>query len=803
MVDMYMLRILPCLLLLCLFCTPIQAEQPHVVKKLHDHSSRGRNLLLAQQFKPFNKDKPLLREGDVFVCENTTNKEVNGLIYPLELNQKELLPIFVNAESLAENVEGATNKNYGIYVDLFFQDGTTRWGLSAPFEVGTHDWQKQELVIMPEKPVKKLNVHLLFRSHSGKVKFRNYSLQTMQIPTTGTVFDMVSILPLEKNAPFCKFQIRDVAQDTDFLELTSNTLGFDLQTKQVSTEITEVTLKSLTTSDRAITLICAVAVPEDQKKNLRFWYDLRNSEQVAPNREYLSATTTLPIGANGRLSRYPFAALSNETWGYALGIDPGTPAIYRVAYHSATGELYLAFDLGFTAEKDSVTLRFCEFPFKGEDGMRGALTEYYRIYPEYFKVRVPKQGLWMPFSSIQSIENWEDFGFAFKEGTKELTWDNEQGILTFHYTEPLTWWMPLTDSTPRTRESIFAEARRLAEQKNHPNAIALYSSVFYTRSGDAAYQLRDTPWCKGVVWSINDAPGISEPSSFSTKWNTDILRQNYGADRVGNLAGEYVDSSEGYVTDDMDFRREHFGKMQTPLTFAYVDQQPGIYKGLVVFEYVQALARDLHDQGLFVMLGGTPGQFFWLATQGDVMGTETSWYSSGNWKPMSDESLTYRRVICGAKPYCFLLNAEFDKFPKEIAEKYMKRCLAYGFFPGFFSPNASSSTAYFTKPDYYNRDRDLFKKYIPLCKRVAEAGWKPLALAQSDDSRVYVERFGEQCWTVFNDSTTTKTVRIRFRLDQSPPKMVELLSGKEYRLTNNVLELKLSGEDVAVLSLAP
>ena len=37
---------------------------------------------------------------------------------------------------------------------------------------------------------------------------------------------------------------------------------------------------------------------------------------------------------------------------------------------------------------------------------------------------------------------------------------------------------------------------------------------------------------------------------------------------------------------------------------------------------------------------------------------------------------------------------------------------------------------YFTRPELYNRDRPLFKKYVPLCKRVAEAGWEPITQAQ-------------------------------------------------------------------------
>ena len=92
---------------------------------------------------------------------------------------------------------------------------------------------------------------------------------------------------------------------------------------------------------------------------------------------------------------------------------------------------------------------------------------------------------------------------------------------------------------------------------------------------------------------------------------------------------------------------------------------------------------------------------------------------------MTDADLLYRRALCKGKPYCFLMNSRFEEFSHELVEKYMKRALAYGMFPGFFSHNASEGH-YFTRPELYDRDRPLFTKYVPLCRKVAEAGWEPM-----------------------------------------------------------------------------
>ncbi|MBC7338102.1 MAG: hypothetical protein H5U01_17765, partial [Clostridia bacterium] len=170
------------------------------------------------------------------------------------------------------------------------------------------------------------------------------------------------------------------------------------------------------------------------------------------------------------------------------------------------------------------------------------------------------------------------------------------------------------------------------------------------------------------------------------KWNAEIRERLYGPNRQADLDGEYIDSSEGYVTDELDFRRDHFVG-ERPLTYDGDSLQPAVFRGLIVFEYVREIAEDVHGMGKYMMANGTPSQLCWLVPWLDVLGTETNWNRDGKWQPMSDGELLYRRALCGKKPYCFLMNTNFDQFDHEHVEKYMARSLAYGMFPGFFSPN--------------------------------------------------------------------------------------------------------------------
>jgi hypothetical protein len=474
------------------------------------------------------------------------------------------------------------------------------------------------------------------------------------------------------------------------------------------------------------------------------------------------------------------------------------PAFFRVGYNSGTHELFIAYDIGLAPEKPEARLRFCRFDFDPKWQFRAALARYYDIFPEYFRCRTPKPGLWMPFAKISAVKNWEDFGFKFKEGNNETQWDDEHQIITFRYTEPMTWWMRIPKEAPRTLSAALAEAERLAKEKGDSNARALLTSGFHNERGESPARLLDTPWCDGAVWSINSMPNVQgEITDFKNKWNPTLREKLYGSQTTGDLDGEYIDSSEGYVTDELDFRRDHFAAAGTPLTFSSDDHKVGIFRGLIAFEYVRGIGRDIRAMDKLMMANATPISLCWLAPLLDVMGSETDWNPGGLWRPMSDSDLLYRRALCKGKPYCFLMNTRFEEFPHELVEKYMKRCLAYGMFPGFFSHNASQGH-YFTRPELYDRDRDLFKKYVPLCKLMAEAGWEPITRAHSSDSLVYVERFGDRFFTIFNDSTERRAVTITLE-QKTTGDVRELVNGHTIKSQAGQINLMLESEDVAVI----
>ena len=760
----------------------------------------GENLLKADAWRPWQKG--FTREGALFVCDNGGEGSVQrGVSQTVVLNQAAPHPIVATCWSKAEGVGGSANSDYSLYLDLVYTDGTSLWGQVSPFKTGTHDWQRAQVTVFPAKPVRSLSFHMLLRRHAGKASFKDPKLAVLKTPAGAALFDGVPVRLRGKPAE--RFLARDVAAGSDFVAFEGGkTIGLTLRLNESAgrghTSIA-ATLADTTGRDRAVTLVYTVPFAAG---GARWLIDPRRGVPVTPTQEYLRALRAGSVGANGLMSRYPLAAVARGDRGAAICLDLAFPAFYRVGYSAGTGLLYIAFDLALVKEKPTAVVRFATFGFDAAWGFRGAVAEMYEVFPDHFKCRTPEMGLWMPFHKTSTVKGWQDFGFKFKEGTNETAWDDAHGLTTFRYTEPMTWWMRMPKGMPRTIEAATAEAHRLAE-KNDRRAQAFLASGYHDESGRFPARLRDTPWCDGAVWSINSMPGVAgEVTDFGNKWSDGLRDRLYGPNRKGDLDGEYVDSSEGYVTDVLNFRRDHFAAARTPLVFASGSHAPAIFRGLIVFEYVRAIEKDVRAMGKLMMANGAPTRLPWLVPMLDVCGTETNWHRGGAWTPMSDEELLYRRVMCGPKPYCFLMNTRFEQFGPDLVERYMKRCLAYGMFPGFFSHNASQGH-YFSRPELYDRDRPLFKKYVPLVKRVAEAGWRPVTLARSSDPKMCLERWGDRYLTVFNDSDREQTTTLTLDGRDVPSTCLDLVRGRRVAWTGKATPITLGPEDVALIDLAP
>ncbi len=228
------------------------------------------------------------------------------------------------------------------------------------------------------------------------------------------------------------------------------------------------------------------------------------------------------------------------------------------------------------------------------------------------------------------------------------------------------------------------------------------------------------------------------------------------------LDGLYFDGFGEWVMPNENYRRDHWRAADFPLTFSWRTKQPTQVTAFGIYEYLAAAASQLHAAGKLVMANGFVAAFPFAAHWLDVGGWEIRWTRSRDDFAFFD----HLRVLAYRKPFLPLNNEFFDReFTGDVAEGYFQWALFYGFPPSCFAPGAGAFGNYWDNPEFHNRDRHLFRRYIPLIVRLCEAGWEPITHAWTDNNHVLVERFGR--WgegnlhfAVHNSTGQLQSVRI-------------------------------------------
>jgi hypothetical protein len=548
---------------------------------------------------------------------------------------------------------------------------------------------------------------------------------------------------------------------TLFVQATG--LGLELAatfTEQPDAIFCEGILRDTGGSDRAVVL--SFALPLDAT-NWQWWDNLRVARRVDPKTATFYAAT-IRYGTRGEHSLYPFCALNTDDAGIALGIPLDLPVIHRFVYDAAQKQLRVEWDLGLspdggtrdkghgTGQRQTSTAIF-RFAIYALDepkwGMRAAADKFYRLFPESFRVRVKRFGIWMPFTDIAQIADFEDFGFAYHEGAQNPDFNRKHGIYNFRYEEPWSAWffLPPDAPTDMTLEQLFAYPQK---REQHPNLAEIVKACgVQDEQGRFSMRTEKTDpvhWAGGQTlynFLVNADPDIRRGEGRETRDGVtkaavmDKTLQTVLTD--ARLDGIYFDGFGEWVMPNENYRRDHWRVADFPLTFSWRTKRPTQLAAFGIYEYLAYAAEQLHAAGKLVMANGFGYGFPFHAHWVDVGGNEIRWTRQRDDFAFFD----YRRVLAYRKPFLPLNNEFFDReFTGEIAEEYFRWALFYGFLPSCFAPGAGAFGNYWNTPEFHNRDRHLFRRYVPLIVRLCEAGWEPVTHAWSDNERVLVERFG-------------------------------------------------------------
>ena len=518
----------------------------------------------------------------------------------------------------------------------------------------------------------------------------------------------------------------------------------------------------------------------------------------------------------------PMSVIYNDDLGIAMAVSMDFPTYYELEYNGSTNQYVLNYHLGIVPEAADAA-RFEFIIYRIDDpkwGLRSAMEKYAHIFPEYYEVREKDQGLWVAFIKTSTIINPEDFNLKFKEDDgdfrQEGYYEYEHKIKGFSYIEPGDWWLPEMEAF--TEDAVYKAIADQAKQdesiKATRQAIATDFCKSLDPSGNLTWNPVNVPWAlNGAQVSINANPNLPGKYNFYNLYLSDqqckILFDPKEAISFP-FDGIYLDELSGWWLGNANFNKEHYQYTTVPLTYSPYYKKPMLHRASTTWEFVKKLSDTLHGQGKTIFSNKCPDKNSFNTPLVDVMGTESTAMNGTSYEPQSIDRLSMWRSLSYQKPFCILLSNNYDQFDHSMMDKYFQRCLAFGIFPspcGSYSDNLQ----YFTSRNlYYERDRDIFKKYMPTLKKIAQAGWEPVTKAEHDNKNVLIERFGENAdegvyFTVYNNTDQAQSVNVTIPVSTFDLKeghtFKEMISGQNITFSDNQYAAQLQPNQTIVLAI--
>ena len=519
----------------------------------------------------------------------------------------------------------------------------------------------------------------------------------------------------------------------------------------------QATVSNLTAPDRAVSLYFALPAAMDGGS---WWNSPR--DRVSVTQAVESATfSSAELGARNLVSQYPLATVATSG-ALTLAVPPDQYRPFRLVYNRVTRQFFAAFDVGLSSVPTNfpqlATVEVWLYRSDPAWGLRAGLAGFYQRFPAAFaRTTVTNEGIWVAFADIRSITNVSDFGIAYHEigyNAAFVKFDDTNHIQSFRYvSEPWSYWMNMPTSISNNNYASVYNYLLWQNTQGVTAATATLSSGLRDTNGLLEFFPAAAPWCPyGAAFYVNASPFIADPqysiTKFNNEWNSTV-RDVYNHPEKGVLDGEYIDSFNASATA-ADYSSSHLRTTSFPPT--YTGDSLTLMTPLILgtYEMARAISSDVHALGKAMMANTLyttwPGLPIGMGLF-DFTGTEINCFdAAGNFVPMSDSSLLYARALSGARPYGYLLNTDFTKVSSAEMESYMRLCAVYAIYPSAFSADAASNN-YFEQPALYERDRPLFKKYVPIIRALSLAGWQPVPDATVDNTSVATEAYGTNAVT--------------------------------------------------------
>lgn len=512
------------------------------------------------------------------------------------------------------------------------------------------------------------------------------------------------------------------------------------------------------------------------------------------------------------LSVLPLAAVTSET--QTLGAVSPPAHCQIAAIGVAGGSLRIRLAAGTMPRR---TETFALWLHRGPAawGARGVLAHHRAVAPEHFTARGDERRAIHGGTMAPAFEvtNPADFGFVVAQTTDLETadaasrWFRQTAVLG---AEPALYLLPWADEPtvaergrplPTLDEALEIEASARGEAGHQADLrrAGAASRVPDTTGEPLVSEVFRAPW-RGQAWVLRlpmdlsvDLDGGRGPLALASARRAAEAALSLGERAPILQMDNFFMDSDAVVTDERWLTR-----CEGPLTFSPNTLTPAAPLAENHARWLRALAEQAGEAGRLsgnVLRAGV-AQFGlpWLDGFGFEGRATADRAGSENWMI---EDLAWRRALAGGRPVVALLSTPPEESTPRAAEAAWHRCLAFAITPTF--------TSMWQRPGDLESLRVLYQRFLPLVRRMEEAGWEPVTGAWTEDAGFVIERYGDRLLAVHSAAARRAEVTVRVdweTLGLAPPESVEeLVTRQPLTVAGGAVTVPLEPGRTAVLAL--
>lgn len=495
-----------------------------------------------------------------------------------------------------------------------------------------------------------------------------------------------------------------------------------------------------------------------------------------------NVATETPIAADMKPASqtdFSLAAVVGPKNQYAVAysIPPDRPQRFEMTYSPAGGFTILV-KFGLSPDAKGPLHSRAPFSFtidvvNGNWGLRSALQRYYSRSPEWFDDRVHHYGFWTSgiptdFSTFDaSVYAFHGSGShsihvqTLDEYTMNEAWrfDAAHGIFNLAYIIPGQLEITHLKSLPANYDQAMADLKTWTHApsffsghnfpNSYPDPVAhkqrILNSGLFDPDGHYVVRIRNTKWGgDSVTFPVNPNPKLYADADKETtaRYLLGYVRKMMTSPYMN---GSITDSLGGFSAY-YNYRHEHFAYEQVPLTYQDGVLKPAIFNGISETEFLWGLRDLLHANGKFVAANDTqykvsppnplkPLPFMTYAL--DIVTSEGASRMASVENPMLYRMMSYR------KPLMFHIHdTDWKRLSSAQDIELVKNSILGDFFlSGGPTTSPGSSDEFYEVPA---QEIEYQRKYTPVLRLLAKAGWEPVTGVKTGDAAVLAERYGGQ-----------------------------------------------------------